>query len=250
MPKRLCACGCGEEIPIARYPSWQKEYVNVGHFRRDKHYWDIKATIICACGCGEEMPKYDYRGRERIFKHGHNIVVLERSAEWRQKISIANKAREYVVTDKMRAANAKRRGKPIPHLHNPEVRAKIKVSKIANMENQGVWKRLKAKVESGYRTDIEQMLEDILQEQSIKYLFEHRLGRYFVDFFLPDHNLVVEADGVIYHRTEKQLEKDARKNAYLESKGYNVVRLWGSLIRNGFAWDHLERELYWQRTGT
>jgi very-short-patch-repair endonuclease len=67
-----------------------------------------------------------------------------------------------------------------------------------------------------------------------------------VDFFLPEYNLVVEADGVYWHRMDKQKQKDARKNAYLENSGHDVVRLPGDLIRNGFAWEHLERELYWQ----
>lgn len=28
--------------------------------------------VECACGCGATFPKYDWRGRERRFLHGHN----------------------------------------------------------------------------------------------------------------------------------------------------------------------------------
>jgi hypothetical protein len=33
----FCLCGCGKIIPIAKYPSWQRKFVN-GHNGRGMHY--------------------------------------------------------------------------------------------------------------------------------------------------------------------------------------------------------------------
>lgn len=61
---RLCECGCGAAIAEARYPSWQRRYVQ-GHNRR-------KPPVIgppCACGCGEPVTVHD--GRPRTYVYGH-----------------------------------------------------------------------------------------------------------------------------------------------------------------------------------
>jgi very-short-patch-repair endonuclease len=47
---------------------------------------------------------------------------------------------------------------------------------------------------------------------------------YFCDFYLPDHKLVIEVDG-IYHNGDVQFTKDKERDANLRSIGMRVVRI-------------------------
>ena len=49
------------------------------------------------------------------------------------------------------------------------------------------------------------------------------VGPYIVDFFCPAARLIVELDGST-HDFEDKLEDDRRRQAWLESKGYRVLR--------------------------
>ena len=44
---------------------------------------------------------------------------------------------------------------------------------------------------------------------------------------MPEQRVVVELDGFAYHRTRRDRERDAEKDADLELAGYRVVRLTG-----------------------
>ena len=61
------------------------------------------------------------------------------------------------------------------------------------------------------------------------------MGTFIVDFALPDHRLVIEADGVYWHSTDTQKEKDARKDHWLNAKKWAVMRLTGDEIRESPA---------------
>lgn len=62
------------------------------------------------------------------------------------------------------------------------------------------------------RTSIEAKVERCLQDLGIRYEWEQRFDRYWVDFFLPDYNLAIECDGTYWHRDkgEKDAERDAK----------------------------------------
>jgi very-short-patch-repair endonuclease len=47
---------------------------------------------------------------------------------------------------------------------------------------------------------------------------------YEVDFWFPDHRLVVEADGLRYHRTPAQQARAARRDQVHTAAGLRVVR--------------------------
>ena len=50
---------------------------------------------------------------------------------------------------------------------------------------------------------------------------QHAIGPYIVDFCAPRHKLVIELDGA--HHLD-QLEQDGRRSAFLQSRGYHVLR--------------------------
>ena len=53
---------------------------------------------------------------------------------------------------------------------------------------------------------------------------QYIIGQYIVDFFFRESNLIVEIDGG-YHFTEEQQKEDAVRQTWLESQGYNLLRL-------------------------
>ena len=69
------------------------------------------------------------------------------------------------------------------------------------------------------------------------------IGKYIVDFLIPSAMLVIEVDGA-QHYSEKGLENDRQRDAFLRSEGYNVLRYSNSDIMHnldGVADDILNR---------
>lgn len=56
-----------------------------------------------------------------------------------------------------------------------------------------------------------------------KFLRQHIIGDYIVDFVSHDSGLVIEVDGG-YHAERNQQERDEDRTAYLESEGFHVIR--------------------------
>ena len=54
-----------------------------------------------------------------------------------------------------------------------------------------------------------------------------------VDFFWPEHRLVVEVDGRAYHTSPKAVERDRRRDADLATAGYRVLRItWREIVHH------------------
>jgi len=73
-------------------------------------------------------------------------------------------------------------------------------------------------------TSIERLLEAALRAAGVPAEREHRVGRFSVDFALPARRIAIEADGAYWHSLPKQQRADARKDAYLTSAGWRVLR--------------------------
>lgn len=57
----------------------------------------------------------------------------------------------------------------------------------------------------------------------LKFRRQHPLGPFFADFACVEKKTMIELDGC-YHEDENQAEKDASRQAYLESLGWHVIR--------------------------
>jgi very-short-patch-repair endonuclease len=57
-----------------------------------------------------------------------------------------------------------------------------------------------------------------------------------VDLFWPGHRLVVELDSQAFHTSPRAFERDRRKSAELEARGYSVLR---------FTWAQVTGEPDW-----
>jgi very-short-patch-repair endonuclease len=65
------------------------------------------------------------------------------------------------------------------------------------------------------------------QVASLKFRRQHELGPYIVDLVCDEARLIVEADGGQHAAT---IEADARRTAWLEARGYRVLRFWNNEI--------------------
>lgn len=88
-------------------------------------------------------------------------------------------------------------------------------------------------------TWIEREIEEHLKDSGIEYVQQFRVGRFTVDFLIPDKSLVIEANGDFWHANpdiysnghlykmqEMAVEKDKRKLARLNAEGYTVLVVW------------------------
>jgi very-short-patch-repair endonuclease len=76
---------------------------------------------------------------------------------------------------------------------------------------------------------LERAIAQGLEKRNIRYKREHVISHTHVDFAFPEVKLAVECDGWRYHHTRK--EHDARRDAFLKSQGWTVVRFSGEEIR-------------------
>ena len=59
-----------------------------------------------------------------------------------------------------------------------------------------------------------------------------RVGPYEVDFLWPAQRVIVETDGFAYHRTRAAFERDRARDAYLQARGYTVLRVTHRQLRD------------------
>ncbi len=77
-------------------------------------------------------------------------------------------------------------------------------------------------------TEAESRLWAVLRSHrvnNVHFRRQHAIGPYIVDFCAPQKKLVIELDGGQHLDQE---EYDAERTAFLESKGYRVLRFWNS----------------------
>jgi very-short-patch-repair endonuclease len=84
-----------------------------------------------------------------------------------------------------------------------------------------IWNRLKSRALGGHRFN--------RQVES---------GPYIIDFVCREKRVIFEVDGATHGETS-QVKDDRRRTAFLESKGYKVVRAW-----NQDVYENLDAVLY------
>ena len=74
-------------------------------------------------------------------------------------------------------------------------------------------------------TEAEKSLWHFLRSNKLGVKFRRQvaIGPYIVDFICLSHQLIVELDGP-QHVTEEGKQRDERRTAWIESRGYRVIR--------------------------
>src|SRR5437016_11357644 len=63
-----------------------------------------------------------------------------------------------------------------------------------------------------------------------KFRRQHPFGAHILDFFCLEASLNIELDG-FQHGTPLQQTQDAQRDAWLETRGIKVIRIWNSRLR-------------------
>lgn len=87
-------------------------------------------------------------------------------------------------------------------------------------------------------TKLHQALKDALVRKGIQSITEYEIGYYAVDEAIPEHHIVIEADGCYWHGCQtcgfpplrENASKDKAKMAFLAKQGWKVLRFQGHLI--------------------
>ena len=78
--------------------------------------------------------------------------------------------------------------------------------------------------QKGYMTSTEKEIRDLLIGKNEVYKLQHKIGKYWVDFYLPERNLVIEADGAYWHQDQsKDIERD--KAILKEIPGVKILHI-------------------------
>lgn len=73
-------------------------------------------------------------------------------------------------------------------------------------------------------TLIESTVRKVLKRKKVKFVQELKVGKYYVDFLLPEHSIVIECDGEYWHRSVFAQKRDLAKDKFLIERGYEVCR--------------------------
>lgn len=85
-----------------------------------------------------------------------------------------------------------------------------------------------------------------LRAEGFAFRREHQLGRYWADFACLRRKLIVEVDGPLHESTEAKAH-DAKRDAWLISEGFIVLRFKDSEILSSANWLGRVREALHER---
>lgn len=81
------------------------------------------------------------------------------------------------------------------------------------------------------RTSIETAVESVLVDLELVFIPQHPVDRCILDFYLPDLDMVIECDGDYWHALPGAKRRDQKRDYWLQSKGFIVVRITETDIR-------------------
>ena len=84
------------------------------------------------------------------------------------------------------------------------------------------------------QTEAERTLWNAVRSKRLdgwKFRRQHPIGVYIVDFVCLERKLIVELDGG-HHADGAQKSHDVNRDAWLEGRGYSVIRVWNLDVLN------------------
>ena len=222
-----CQCGCGEKT---RYEATIKDYCKwihghqakvKGHFGNPKNPKRVEAII---------------KTRKEKFASG----------EYKHVIKAIKKNRKDPNLGKKISQGAKGVPKPKPdgfgigRVQSKKTRKKMSETAINNI----------IKTNRNHTSKLEKTFANILDLLDIKYqqFFYAKEIKAFYDFYIPEHNLIIEVDGDFWHcnpdkfpnpeyTTQKRnIQRDKIKTQWAIINGYKILRFWENDIKNNIKY--------------
>lgn len=85
-------------------------------------------------------------------------------------------------------------------------------------------------------TSIELAIQNKLKDFNIPFETQVKQYIYLIDIAVNTHMIAIECDGDYWHSLPKAKERDKRKDKYLKSKGWKVIRFSETNINSNLSW--------------
>lgn len=162
-------------------------------------------------------------------KRQESLLKTWRSTKLRKKVSRTSKSRWANMSEAARCA------------HSTKVRAAAQLYWAGLSASQRSI-RNRPFVEAGHTataakpgSSLEAKIKWVLDFMGVAYQQQKKIGPYFADFYLPGRNAVVECDGYPWHSTESAKAHDSKRDTFMRSLGYSVIRITGQSINKNAA---------------
>jgi very-short-patch-repair endonuclease len=217
-----CQCGCGQQT---RYEPNKKDFCKwiSGHQSRvPGHFGDPKAKKRVDAIIKTRKEKFASGEYDHILEQ----VSKDRSEETKQKISKTGTG----------VSRPKAEGFGIGRKHSQQVKDKMSISAIQRI----------IKTDQNHTSKLEKTFANILDLLDIKYqqFFYAKDIKAFYDFYLPEHNIIIEVDGDFWHCNpikfpealydiqKQNIERDKVKTQWATDNSYKLLRFWENDINN------------------
>jgi very-short-patch-repair endonuclease len=222
-----CQCGCGEKT---RYEATIKDYCKwihghqakvKGHFGDPKNPKRVDAII---------------KTRKEKFASGEYNHVVKAIKKNRKDPKLGEK----ISQGAKGVPKPKPEGFGVGRVQSKKTRKKMSETTINNI----------IKTNRNHTSKLEKTFANILDLLDIKYqqFFYAKEIKAFYDFYIPEHNLLIEVDGDFWHcnpdkfpnpeyTTQKRnLQRDKIKTQWALDNGYKLLRFWENDIKNNIKY--------------
>jgi very-short-patch-repair endonuclease len=226
----LCGCGCGQET---RYEPSQLDFckfIGGHHSRLEGHWGDLKS---------EKRVNGIKKTRKEKFASGEYDYIKKAIKETRkdpklgEKISKTKQKNPYKFSSESIQKMVDSRTGTI---RSDLTKEKMSKSAINRLLREG----------KNHRSYLEIDFENIFEELNITFSHSFYVPsiKKIYDFYLPDHNILIEIDGDFWHcnpikypeptcKTQKiNIINDKFKNEWAQENGYKLLRFWENDINN------------------
>ena len=226
--KILLTCKfCGKEFSIYPYLKRKNNYCS------RKCYWDAtrkKKERICIV-CGEKFKPLDCLVRKGFGKYCSKKCQFSVYDSKRMKLACPKCKKEFWVSP----STASRRKFCTKKCKDDYERDYVKklcrnchkyflLPRWELEKGKGSFCCRKCFQEYKGETSIESAVRKVLKRKKVKFVQELKIGKYYVDFFLPEYSIAVECDGEYWHGSILAQKRDLEKDKFLLKKGYKVCR--------------------------
>jgi G:T-mismatch repair DNA endonuclease (very short patch repair protein) len=220
----FCKCGCGREIIKQRHHKFYTPSYIIGHNNKGKKFGKRTEEQCKRISEGTRTAMFSPEVREKI--RGFRSSRIKFNCKECGKEIIRTKVRSFCNEECFKVWRASGKYK-----HSKETITKISKARFNQRFLTG-------------DTLPERILRSILSRNLIEFIPQYNVDyKILADFYLPEFNTMLFADGDFWHCHDrfgfkddeivhhgKQVRwiknKDAGQNEYLESKGFNVLRFW------------------------
>lgn len=232
----LCDFKTESHLSLSKHTSFKHE-LKFGDYLIKIKYKGIHPT--CQCGCGKET-RYESNKKDFCkWIHGHQSRVSGHFGDPKAK----KRVDAIIKTRKTKFASGE-----YNHIikHVSEKRSKETIKKISNTKKQQ-WETGNIGKRKYKPSKLEKLFANILELLNINYKSSYYAKdiKAFYDFYIPDHNILIEVDGDFWHTNPlkypkgpvskcqfKNAIRDDEKNKWAKDNGYKLLRFWENDINN------------------